>query len=991
MCRQRSIFGLKTLLLLVALTFPALLALGASPWFVRAWQTDDGLPDNNVTGIYQNQEGYLWVATQGGLARFDGVKFREIDLSIPSQRTRPLIRLMMPANDGRLWLALEGGVVVSYSPAHTNVFSTADGLPNYRPSSLAQASDGSVWVGYVDGSACRIFSGKVTRYTARSGLSGGGPCVLVNDLHGEIWFAKAGALSVFRKDQIQYVTDLPEGVVRMSAARSGGLWISAGLQLLQMEVGKPLSKVIEINSPASGVNPSTLYEDHSGAVWVGTQAGGLFRVDGTNVLSVPTTDSDVLTIGEDREGNIWVGTQGGGLNRLRPRVLELENIESGLTTSSVRSVCEDTSGALWVAMQNGDLARRENGVWRVISKKGGTSADDIIRATCVTSDGVGGVWIGTSHGGLCHWLNGQMTTLGSGDGLGGESVRALLCDREGNLWIAHESPVGVQRYRDGNFITLPHMFGTRAVRVMAQDKAGTVWLGTLDGFLFRADGDQLVDVSTETLGHRKPVRSLYPTPDGDLWIGYAGAGLGRIRAGKFSSISTDRGLRDAYICGMCLDDGGGFWFSSDHGIFQVRQRELEDALAGKIPAVRSIVYGREESMPSLAGNYSYSPGVVRSQDGYIWFTTHTGLVGVNPRRSSPNHLAPPVLIESVVADGVPVLFRAGLPVKISPKNRKIEIEFTALSFVAPDNVAFRCKLEGWDDTWSSVPRQQRSASYARLPAGSYRFRVIACNNAGIWNEVGATVHFEVEPFFWKTSWFQLGVSALMLAIVAVAVRYYSRRKYLARLHKLEQEAALQKERGRIARDIHDELGANLTQISLLGKFAKSDLAEPEKAGAHVEKIAAIARLGVKSVDEIVWAVNPRNDNLNQLFDYAGQYAVDFLSAANIRCRIDFPEKIPARGLAAAIRHGLFMVVKEALNNAVKYSGASEITIRAEIHADVLSLSVEDNGQGFASPKEDALADGLRNMRQRAADIGGRCEIASQPGTGTKVRVELRLP
>ena len=227
--------------------------------------------------------------------------------------------------------------------------------------------------------------------------------------------------------------------------------------------------------------------------------------------------------------------------------------------------------------------------------------------------------------------------------------------------------------------------------------------------------------------------------------------------------------------------------------------------------------------------------------------------------------------------------------------------------------------------------------------------------------------------------------------VAVVVRYYQRRKYLARLRKLEQEAALQKERARIAKDIHDELGANLTQISLLGKFTQHDLAEPAKAGAHVEKIAAIARQGVKSVDEIVWAVNPRNDTFSQLLDYAGQYAVDFLCAADIRCRIDFPEKVPVRELPADIRHGLFMVVKEALHNAVKHSGATEITLSVQLQNDLLHLSIADNGRGFSSPKENALADGLRNMRQRAADLGGHCTIESQPGTGTNVRVELKLP
>ena len=973
--------------LILALFSPCLVpAADSSPWFVRSWQTDDGLPDNDVTGIAQTSEGYLWVATQGGLALFDGVRFREMELPTPSERTRPLIRLMLLGDRNELWLALEGGTAISLSSSRTNVYSTADGLPNFRPLSLAQARDGAVWISYADGSACRIAAGKVTRFTARSGLSGSGPCVLTSDVQGQIWLAKAGQLSIFRDYNFDYVADLP-GTVRLAPARAGGIWVNAGSQLLKVEADKAPEIVAAINASSPGLSPSAIYEDHSGGVWFGTLAGGLFHVVGTNVSAAPTSYPDILNIAEDREGNLWVGTGGGGLNRLRQRILELQNTENGLPFSSVRSVCEDAAGNLWAAAQNGELARRENRVWRNVSSETNWAGT---RSTCVTSDGHGGVWVGTSRDGLRHWVAGQVTVLGRGDGLGGDIVRALMTDRETNLWIAVESPSRVQRYRDGKFQTYSLPPGTRAVRAIAQDGAGTVWLGTLDGFLFRVENDGLVDATPGTLPHAKPIRCLYADPVGDVWIGYAGAGLGRIHDGKFSSISTHRGLHDAYICAMTCDDGGGFWFSSDHGIFQVRQNELKDALAGKIEGVRSVLYGREESLPSLQGNYGFSPGFTRSADGRIWFPTRAGLVVINPNRYSPNHLVPPVIIERVLVDGQPASLSPG-ETTIPPRHRKIEIEFTALSFVAPENVGFRCRLEGWDENWATVPRLQRNVSFTRLPAGKYVFRVTACNNAGIWNDTGATLAFEVEPFFWQTLSFQLSTLLVLLGSVAATVRYVSYRRFRARLKKLEQEAALQKERARIAKDLHDELGASLTQISLLGKLTQHDLAAPEKAGVHVEKIAGLARQGVKSVDEIVWAVTPRNDTLSQLLDYAGQYAVDFLNAAGIRCRIDFPEKIPVRELTADIRHGLFMVVKEALHNAVKHSGATEILVAARLEENGLRLSVADNGRGFSSAKADDLADGLRNMQQRVADLGGVCTIESSPGSGTTVRVELRLP
>lgn len=967
---------------------PAGASVDTTSWFVRAWMTDDGLTDNDVTGMAQNAQGYIWVATQGGLAQFDGVRFREVALPTASQRSRPLIRAMLQGHGGDLWFALEGGSVVALAANRTNVFSAADGVPAFRPSSLAEAADGAVWVGYVDGSACRIANGKLTRFTAKSGLSGVGPCILSADTKGQIWFAKAGALSFFRDEKFVFAAGLPDGMVRMAPDRSSGLWLVVGLQLFRVEEGKSLQPVATLHSGTVGVNPAAVYEDRSGAVWIGTLAGGLFRVNGTDAALVTTSYPDVLSLMEDREGNLWAGTGGGGLNRLRPRVLELQNSETGLPFSSVRSVCEDSRSNIWVAAQNGTLANLQHGHWQNLSSASNWAG---VHVTCVADDARGGVWVGTAHDGLRRWTGDSLIIYGHAEGLTAENLRALLTTREGDVWISTESPSTVLRLHQGAFETLARPVGTRTVRTFAQDKQGVVWMGTVDGALLRFQNGLIADVSEGTLPLRKPIRCLYVAPDGDLWIGYAGAGVGRIRAGKFNSLSTDRGLYDAYICGMMQDDGGGFWFSSDHGIFQVRHNELEIALTGKSATVRSVLFGREESLPSLQGNFGHSPGFTRSHDGKIWFPTRSGLVVVNPNQTAPNHLVPPVVIERLVMDGEAMLASPGQEILLPPRHRKVEIEFTALSFVAPENVAFRCQLENWDDTWINVPRGQRTVNYPRLPAGQYTFRVTACNNAGIWNEAGAEQLITVEPFVWQRWWCKMLAMLILLGGVALAVRHYAHRKYRLRLGKLEAEAVLQKERARIARDIHDELGANLTQISLLGKFTLHDLSDPQKAGIHVEKIAAIARQGVRDVDEIVWAVNPRNDTLSQLLDYAGQYAVDFLQAAKIRCRIDFPGNIPIRPLPADMRHGLFMVVKEALNNAVKHSGASEIVLRAQLDGDILRLSITDNGAGFATSGEHLLADGLRNMRQRATDLGGNCTIDSQPGSGTQVRVELELP
>ncbi len=959
----------------------------SSPWFARVWQAEEGLPGNSVTGVAQTPDGFLWVSTQNGLARFDGLRFERIPLPIPSGRVFPLIRCLLLGRDGQLWLAMEGAVAMSVTPGRTNVFTSRNGLPNFRPLVMAQDGSGAVWIGYVDGSACRIEGGQVTRFTARDGLAGTGGCWLATDDKGHLWFAKAGRIGVFRDEEFVTLQTLSDKRVRLTRRRAGGMWICAGLQVLRYEEGDEPVRLAGLTPPRAGVEPAVLFEDRDAALWIGTSGGGLFRYDGTNVVSVETSHGDIQCLTEDREANVWVGTGGGGLDRLRLRVLALQGTESGLPSETVRSVCEDATGLMWAATGNGGLARLQEGVWRSVSTNAGWSGE---RATCVANDGKGGVWIGTYRAGLHHWQNGRFISLGRNEGLVGESIRSLLEDSAGNLWIGLESPTGLQRLREGRLYTFVQPLGSRPIRAMAEDAAGNVWMGTSDGFLLRVSGDTLVDETPHTLPRPKPIRFLYATPDGSLWIAYAGAGVGRWRAGRFARITTEQGMRDDYICAIAADSGGGLWFSSDHGIFQARQRELDAVAGGKSARVLSIAYGRDEALPNLQGSYGYGPGAARSRDGRLWFPMRTGLAVVYPDRVQPNRIPPPVLIEGVWVDARPVhLPRDGASLRLPPGHHKLELRFTAPTFVAPEGVQFRYWLQGWDEDWVAAGTERR-ASYSRLPAGDYTFQVTACSNAGVWNETGAALKFIVQPFLWQTWWFRLGTGAVLVAMLAWGIRTYERRRVRRKLEELERRNAIERERTRIARDIHDDLGAGLAQIGLLADLGSSQSADAQQAETSFSKIGARARAAVSSLDEIVWAANPRNDNLPRLADYLSHLADECFEHGPLRCRKEIPTGLPPVPVGAEARHHLALAVKEALTNALRHSGARTVWLRLKWEAPDLVVSVEDDGAGMKEPPEGELADGLRNQVARMKDIGGTVEIHSSPGQGTRVLFQARL-
>jgi signal transduction histidine kinase/ligand-binding sensor domain-containing protein len=970
-------------------------ASGDSAWSFHVWQSDEGLPNNSITSLAQTDDGYLWAANPSRLVRFDGVQFETFPPKTFGASPHQKVQAVLRGHAGGLWLAMEHGVVAYLNSGRTEIFTK--GLPDLRSQTITQDAEGSLWITYSRGIVYRLKNGEGQLFGAEAGLPSGPACSLARDKAGQLWFAKSaqgdGQVGVFRDEHFQTLLHFDRATIRLAAAHDGGIWLCSGARLLKCREGEKPEELGEFMPEQNNVKAKALFEDSQGAVWIGTSDSGLFRFDGYGFEKVPTSHPEISDLLEDREGNLWVATSGGGLNRVRRHAVELEEVGKGLPFTSIVSLCEATNGVMWAASQNGSLFCRTTGVWSEATARVGWSGSE---AACVAADRDGAVWIGTKAQALYRLQAGQSTAWRAADGLASKSVRALLASTNGDLWIGGEFPSGLQCLRSGKLLSFKVPPNVRLIRALAQDGAGDIWAGTSAGKLLRVHNDVVTDRTPRTSGEPMSIRSLYPTADGSLWIGYATAGLGRLQKGRFARITQEQGLYDDHISQIVADGRGWLWFGADRGIFKIPQQELDQAADGRVGRVRATHYGRDEGLVSLQANFDASPGTLRTQDGRLWIPMRTAVAVINPMALHEDQEPPPVLLRRVVLDERTIATYGGVmpvnkisnlglsktPLRLPPKHRLLEFEFTALNLGAPENLHFRYRLEGFDEGWIEADAQ-RKASYPRLPAGNYSFHAAACNSYGVWNETQSPLVFSVAPFFWQT-WPFLAASLIgFTLLVAAIVRYVSFRRLRFELRMLEQQAALDKERTRIARDLHDDLGGSLTQVSLLLDKANRNSPAPDKAGNGVQQCSSLVRQVARSVDEIIWAINPRNDTLRYLVDYISQFVVEFLHAANIRCRVDLPDQLPDRTVSPEARHNLFLVVKETLNNIARHSRASEVQFQVTATGSQLLLIVSDNGQGFNGSTSSATGDGLRNMRQRMEEIGATFDLESKPDTGTR--------
>jgi signal transduction histidine kinase/ligand-binding sensor domain-containing protein len=958
-------------------------ALGStnSDWFTRAWQIDDGLLDNDINGIVQGPDGYLWLLTPAGLMRFDGVTFSPFAIE---DFSGPSIRFLLCSRTGVVWLASDGGKIIGLNSDFSTVSLANKSLPERMPIALASDDKGVLWLGYHD-VICRVQDGQVEKFGAKDGVPPGTFHSLNSDGDGNIWLAKGNQISSFRNSKFQPIASL-EGVQYIAGARANGVWAVSATDLFFCATNGLLRDCGSFQK-SSNVKTASLIEDRAGSVWIGTDRNGLFHYHQSRFERIETSHSSILCLAQDREGNIWAGTGGGGLDRITRSGIRLESPGNNQVQSQMQSICQDASGGLWGATQNGTLMKRIGGQWEPVF----TNAPLAGTVMCVAAD-QNAVWAGTRTGKLLRIVNTNCTI--SETHFANVFIYGLLAASNGDLWIVGGDVL--QRLHKQQITTIKLPSQVQRVYAIAEDAAGNIWIGA-NNSLLRFDGTNIVDETLHSHLFGRPFCCIYGTADGSVWIGSRGGGLIRIKNGQVGQIGLNQGLMNDTISQIVADQHGWFWFGSKRGIFKLRHRDIELAMENRNISLRPIIYGKNEGLISQEAVFSIAtpfvlPHALLSRDRRVWMLMHAGIVVADPDILSENISAPTILLSQVSMDGQVIASHEGLTsatqknlnsaLEIPSSHRHLEFDFTAFNFRAPENLRFRYQLVGYDNGWIDAGTQ-RSADYSRLAAGDYQFRVEASVGDNPWSDTPATLDFKVSPFFWQTWWFRfVVVLAFTLSLIAI-VRYVSYRRLRSKLSAIEQQAAIERERQRIARDIHDDLGNRLTEIQLLTGLAQRNQ-ETFKAGLHIHEISSAARQATDALDEIVWAINPRNDTLPHLINYLGQFATDYLRTAGILCRLDLPENPPAKSVSAEVRHNLFLAIKESLNNIARHANATEVSVRILATDNSLSVIIEDNGQGFNEAIKSSGADGLENMSRRIAEIGGQFKIKSQSGVGTSI-------
>ena len=957
-------------------------------YFPRTWKTDNGLPDNAVTAVVQTRDGYLWIGTYGGLVRFDGVHFTVFNsASTPGLQSDRITSLFEDVK-GVLWVGHERGDLTCYRDGKFESLDVHETGVRRKIPAIGADQDGDIWMLNEEGTLVRARDGATCALPNRDGVA-----ELAQDGRGVLWVMSGGQLAALDHGRLAMLTDTNNShgignyVLGICPGRDGGLWIVSDEQVSKWD-GQAVTE-------RRGTNPGnaaavTMVETRSGALAMGTSSDGLYLLFSNRaVLHFNHTNGFpndwIRCLHEDREGTLWVGAGSAGLTALRPGKIETLQPADQWQGRMPLSVTATKDGAIWVGSEGAGLYRFYNNEWARFSENAGLSN---LYVWCVSADDQGRIWAGTWGGGMFR-QQGDHFVMPPGLENINVPMPAILQASNGVTWIGTAS--GLIRYEKGVAKWFGEKEGLKVpdVRAIVQDRDGTIWFGMVGGGLGRLKNGRLDQFLNSDGLSSDYVQCLQLGADGALWIGSDSSGLDRLKNGHLAKITMAEGLPNNTICGIVDDDHGNFWISSHGGIFRVSKKALDDCADGKIASVNCLTYGKGDGLPSLECSGGLQPSACKLADGRICFPTSKGLVIVNPDDTKTSQLPPPVVIEKVVAGGHALAQNPDekSPRKIPPGLQRFEFYYAGLSFVAPEKMSFQYRLDGWENDWVDAGAR-RVAEYSYIPPGDYTFHVRACNSDGVWNDTGAAIALTVLPHFWQCWWFHLLTTLAAVALVVGIVLFITRRRMRLKLERLERQQTLEHERTRIAKDIHDHLGANLTRISLLSQSAHGELGNPAQAAAQLDRIYDTSRELTRSMDEIVWAVNPQHDTLDSLASYLGNFAQEYLGSLGIRCRLDVPLHLPHWPITAEMRHNVFLAFKEALHNIVKHSGANEVSISLATGGDGFHLAVRDNGKGFdpaTVATRPGRGNGLKNMRHRLEAIGGRCEIQSANGAGTEIR------
>jgi ligand-binding sensor domain-containing protein/signal transduction histidine kinase len=939
--------------------------LGATDYSHRVWRTEDGLPHNGVRALAQTADGYLWVGTTEGLARFDGVRFLTFDRSNTPALTDNSILSLEAVPDGSLWIGTEGGGLLHYSGSNFQRFGQKDNLTNgfIRATHLDRAR--TLWVG-TDRGFFRSSKDGFLRLDGTPEVPLASVVSIAEDGLGKIWVSSSSGL-----------LEVDEGVLKRTQCQNRTA-IASGLtvSLIRERLIPNGCAVPPFTLPNLSI--TSLHRDASGNLWIGTIGSGLLSLNSTgnanssHVSPLLHPDNTILLLFEDRQHNIWAGAQD-GLLRLSRAAVSTIGAAQGLADENVSTTYEDLTGKLWIVTFSG----------QIYTLKGSTTERYYLpmplrdlRFRTVFMDSKGAYWFGAAGAGVVRLSEGKAIHYTRKDGLHSDSIRQIFEDSRGMVWLATSS--GLSSWNGKTFTNyyLEQGLSYPSVRYLAEAPDGDILAGTDAGLNRIHDGHIIVDQAFAGLKQEK-IWSIYV--DGkNLWLGTRGAGLVLIRDGRTTRFTTKEGLVSNSIYQIVDDRAGRLWLSSPVGVFSVRRAELDAIARGANVPVHAVAYGTSDGMATGQMNGGLQPAGCRRSSGELWFPTARGAVKLDPTHL-PERTPGPVLIESISASDSPLPLSSEVVV---PAGRgRLQIDFTACDLIAPQQVSFRYKLEGFDDAWTTTTHS-RSAYYSNLPPGHYKFRVVAEDTGAASAFSEAFVSIYRKPEFLQSGLFYSLLSAFLLCCLWAGLWLYARQTKA-------RYALLLTERTRLAREMHDTVIQGCVGVSTLleavARFQRSNSTEASQLLAHAR---SQIKETLEEARQAVWDLRHSNENQSSiihLFDLARKLGNEY--GVNVETEIE-GERIPLDWLTDRT---LLLVGREALRNSVSHGNPDRISVRIAFDAERVSMAVRDDGKGFnpdVPTQEPNRSFGIIGMRERVEQLGGSFALHSRPGQGTVVTASL---
>jgi signal transduction histidine kinase/ligand-binding sensor domain-containing protein len=962
------------------------------------WTTDDGLPQNAVYGVQQTRDGYLWFTTLDGLVRFDGVRFTVFDKTNTPGIISTRFRALREDSAGVLWAGTEDGILTRYKDGRFTSFRLNESGPQSQIVSIQEEAPGELLIKAHTG----LFhwrNEEIHQDTRNLGV----PELLQVHLgrSGTEWIMQSrGVLRGFRDGQ-QFTWPAPNlgqlSEMMLYEDREGGVWISGTLAgLFRVKDGKLTEYTHQKGFSLTWVND--ICEDSRGNLWLATHDAGLVRYhDGVFTPFGAThglPPKPLRKIYADREGTLWLGSDA-GLIRVTPHIITAYSTADGLCTNNLYPIFQDRQGAIWLGgygdTSGSGLSKYSDGKLTSYSSREGLRP---VLFESIAEDRDGTIWLG-SIGELWQYREGRFVDASDRFALarGSAIFQAIYQGRSGALWFGTQ--MGLARLQNGawKFFTTADGLPGLDVKVIFETRDGQLWVGTYGG-LARFDGERFASWSEQDGLASNRIRSLYEDADGQLWIGTYDGGISRLTHDRIATITTRDGLYNNGVFQILEDERGFFWISSNRGIYRTSRQMLNELADGKTDHLFCTAFGKADGMFNVECNGGRQPAGIRARDGRLWFPTQAGVAIIDPGAVPFNPNPPPVVIEGCTLDGIAQ--EGSDTIRIRPGQINLEINYTGLSLIKSEQVQFKYRLAGLDDQWTNAGTR-RTAYLSHLAPGEYHFQVIAANSDGVWNTGGATLRIIVVPPFYRTWWFML--VAVMMVATLLTLAYRRRILQLERARAAQETFSRQllnsqeRERKRIAAELHDSLGQSLVIIKNRAALSLSTPDDHHRAIEQLEEIDEAVGEAIDEVKEIAYNLRPfQLDRLG--LTKAIEALLKQVGAAQplrITSTIDGIDGI----FSPESEINLYRIVQESLNNIVKHAAASEVNFVITRTTQIIEVKISDNGKGFA-PQALPVAEpgrggfGLTGLAERARIVGGKLSIQSAPGQGTVISLKIDL-